>query len=273
MTWVLAQPTIFGQVLALSDIQITFTDSKGNKFYKDCLQKMYAMDDNFIVGFAGNPFGGFAMLSKLSEALRKVKNGNNNLFPEPEKVINAWVPIAKRLFNNLVDEAKNGEVHLLMAGVSHSEDVGLPGHGKPVVATLKSPDFTPTFAKIGEWISIGSGSGVEEYKKILEKLSGEKTYPIMQMEVNNSGGFASALGLVLIMDVQQEAERKGISKHFHVAIVSREGVMGGNSDHTDHMGELTETKIVMPKVATTLKEFEDYIKKEFGVIVSVEAEK
>ena len=219
MTWILAQPTFFGQVLALSDIQVTFEDNKGKKIYRDCLQKMYAVENNFIIGFAGNVYGGLTMIGSLSREIEKEKNNRDNLILEPEKLINAWSGIAKKLFNNLVEEASQGGIHLLMAGVSQTQDLGIPGVGKPVVSILKSPEFTPEYAKISDWLNIGSGSEVKEYQEIMNKFSGEKTFPIAKMETQNPGGFASVLGILLITNVQKEAEIKGISKHFHVAIV------------------------------------------------------
>ena len=271
MTWILAQPNPLGQVLALSDIQVMFEDTKGNKFYKDCLQKMYQIDNSMIVGFAGNVYGGLTMISKLLNAIDKLKEGKKNVVVEPEAIISNWAEIAKKLFPQLENEVQSGGIHLLLAGVSHSKDLGIPGVGKPFVAILKSPDFTPQYAQIGEWISIGLGTEVNEYKKILEKLSGEQIYPMMQMEVNNPGGFALTLGIILITDIQKEAEVKGISKHFHVAIVSREGVRGGNSDHTENLGEEAETHITMPDIAHNLTEFEKYVEKEFGRPISAQA--
>lgn len=271
MTWILAHPTFFGQVLALSDIQVTFTDSQGKKTYRDCLQKMYALDKNFIAGFAGNVYGGFALLSKLSKAIKDGKKGREDLVVEPEGFINSWAPIAKKLYSNLIPEASNGGVHLLMGGVSSTKDNGIPGEGRPYVATLRSPEFIPEFAKTTEWISIGSGSDINEYIEILKKLSGEKIFPLAKMEIKNPGGFASAISIILIMDVQKEAQKKGISKHFHVAIVDRSSVRGGNSDHTEFLGDAREQKITMPPVATNLDEFEKYVKSEFGSVAFAEA--
>lgn len=266
MTWIFAQPHFFGQVVALSDIQVTFEHLDGSIEYRDCLQKMYAVDKNIIAGFAGNVLGGLTLISSLSDLITQSKKDNTDFLFEPDEIISKWSKNLTILFNRLLPEAKEGGIQMLIAGVSHTIDLGIPGYGKPYVAIFDCDDsFTPLYADMSKWLSIGSGSNVSKYISLLNKLSGEETWKLAQMEVNNRGGLSNALGIVILSDVQKLDEVEGISKHFHIAIVSREGIFGGTSDHTE-IPVADEDVIVykMPNVAHNLTEYLAYVRTEFA---------
>lgn len=253
MTWVVAQPTIFGYSTCISDIQVTFEDQNGKKTYKDCLQKVHAMDKNIIAAFAGNVLGGFVMLSSLSKTIKEEKRTDQSI--EPEYLIEKWSVAAKDTYGRLKPEAKEGGIAVLIAGVSHSMDLGIPGMGKPTVATLRYPNFKPNFAKIGSWISIGSGTYVRRFKNLLNNLPGNSYNEMMRGELAFSGGFGHNLASSIAYDVQKGLEVKGISKHFHFAQVSRMGTSLSSSDHDEFPMSGNKIEIRMPKVVKSLDEF------------------
>lgn len=257
MTWVMAQPTIFGQVICLSDIQVTFTDLQtGEETYLDCVQKSYAMDKNIIAGFAGNVLGGFAMLSSLSKAIKANKKDPNELF-EPEFLINEWSKIAKSNFARLIPEAKDGDVHILIGGISHTVDVGIPGMGKPTVAILKSPDFVPEYTEIGKWASIGSGASEQKYRDLLDKATGDPYHPLMQ---HGEEMYSQSVSIYLSYEIQKMEPTPGISQHYHLGRLTRASATQGTSDHKEYPATGEEVEIKMPNVAHSLDEFLELIK-------------
>lgn len=257
MTWVMAQPTIFGQVILLSDIQVTFTDPRtGEESYLDCVQKSYAMDQNIVAGFAGNVLGGFVMLTSLSKTIKANKKGDELI--EPKLLIDEWAKIAKKDFARLKPEAKNGDIHIIIGGISHSTDMGIEGMGTPSVAVLKSPDFVPEYARIGDWVSIGSGDSIVEYRELIKKATGDPYHPLMK---HGEQLYYQSICVYLSYEVQKMDPKKGISQHFNIACLTRNGASGGSSDHTEYPTYGDEIKIKMPEVAHSLGEFLELIKK------------
>ncbi len=252
MTWVMAQPTIFGQVICLSDVQVTFTDLvSGEETYFDCVQKTYAMDKNFIAGFAGNVIGGFLMLNSLSKTIKANKKSPEHTI-EPEALINLWSEIARRDFVRLKPEVRNGDVHILIGGISHTVDIGIAGKGKPTVAVLKSPDFIPEYGSVGRWASIGSGTSEQKYRDLLEKATGDSYHPLM---LHGDDMYSQSISIYLAHEIQKMTPTPGISKHYHMGRLTRIDATQGTSDHKEFPAVGEEIEIKMPNVAHSLDEF------------------
>jgi len=254
MTWVMGQPIMFGYAICLADIQVTF----GTKT-EDCLQKIYKIDRNLVVGFAGSVNIGFAMLNSLARLRDSVIK--EDLSFEPEGLAEVWSEKAREIFNSALKNYKSKGSELLMAGVSHSKDLGIPGFGKPVVVVLRYPYFKPELAKMGEWVSIGKGREVKHYQEILKSLESREYNEAMKMETAFSGGYGSVLGSMVGDKVRRAPEVPGISKHLHICIISRQQVKLGNTDHWE-VGPSdnweTRKEFRMPKVATNWQEFQAF---------------
>ena len=254
MTWVMGQPIMFGYAICLADIQVTF----GTKT-EDCLQKIYKIDRNLVVGFAGSVNIGFAMLNGLAKLRDSVIK--ENLVFEPDKLAEIWSEKAREIFNSAPEKYKTKGSELLMAGVSYSRDLGIPGFGKPVVVALRYPYFKPELTQMGEWLSIGKGREVKHYQKILKNLESKEYNEAMQMETAFPGGYGSVLGFTVGDKVRRAPKVSGISKHLHISVINRQGVKLGNTDHWEvGPSDTWETRkeFRMPKVATSWKEFQAF---------------
>ena len=141
MSWILMQPTIFGQVLGISDIQVTFQEPGNNNLERyDCLQKMYGIDQNLIGGFAGSVVGGFKVFDEITRFVRANKPTKNHLI-KPERLFKQVNKVAQNAFEKLSDLEKEIGVHIILGCISPSRGIGLPGRGKPTVGVFKSPTF------------------------------------------------------------------------------------------------------------------------------------
>jgi hypothetical protein len=143
--------------------------------------------------------------------------------------------------------------HLILLGAHPTDDLGIPGVARCSIHVLKSPEFVPATTRIGEVLSIGSGSGFPPYQQALASLSANPM-SLLQGEMMGIGGSS----LILSMVIQKTIEKNpipGISPHAHICLVHR-GFVGVNTNDENiypQTGEMIEFR--MPKVATTWGEF------------------
>ncbi len=215
MTWIVGAAAPAGYAVGISDIRVTFSDGSE----RDCLQKIYPMARFIAAGFAGSVRIGFEMLNGLAFQLRGA----------PENMA------------------------FLLLGTHPTDDVGIPGMARCSVHILRSPEFVPVLARIGEVVSIGSGSGFPPYQEALASLSANPM-SLLHGEMMGIGGSS----LILSMVIQKTIEKNpvlGISPHAHICLVYR-GFVGVNTNDEKiypQTGEMIEFR--MPKVATTWNEF------------------
>jgi hypothetical protein len=121
------------------------------------------------------------------------------------------------------------------------------------VHVLKSPQFVPELARIGEVVSIGFGSVVEPYKKVLTEFSSSIS-SLLQGEVMGPGMGAMPLTWVIKKTIEQHPT-PGISPHAHICLVRRGFMTVMPNDETIYppTGEVIEFK--MPPVATSWDQF------------------
>lgn len=245
MTWIIGAATI-RYAVGISDIRVTFADGRE----KDCLQKLYPMSRFISAGFAGSVQIGFAMLDALAYLLRDLPDGSAW---HPEEAADCFQDLARQVFRAapLTEQAVHS--HLMLLGAHPKEDVGIPGYARCSVHILRSPDFVPQLAPNGEVVSIGSGSAVAPYQKVLDGFSSNVLSLLRGEEMGARTGF-----LPLSMVVQKTIEQNptpGISPHAHICVVRRSSVEVGANDENRYppSGEVIEIR--MPPVATTWKEF------------------
>jgi hypothetical protein len=249
MTWVFGTATdFFGTAICVSDIQVTMADGETI----DCLQKMYPVARNVVAGFAGDVQLGFAMLEDLARLLREER-------PAPE-TMSEFSRIAKARFAGALAHQREGRSELLIAYVVPDERMVYGG--RPVVCRLRCPDFNFEEIPRGTWGSIGSGTDIPAYQQELEKLTGEETDPLLQMEASRPGSYAHTMFIALTGAIAEFGPVPGISRHFHSCVVTVEGWEGGSSDRTmfGPDGEVVEIK--MPKVATSFGELQELLHAE-----------
>jgi hypothetical protein len=247
MTWIVGAAAIGGYAVAISDVRVTFADGRE----MDCLQKLYPMSRFIVAGFAGSVRIGFAMLDALADLLRDLPEGSAW---HPEEVADCFQDLARQVFQAAPQAEQALHSHLMLLGAHPTENAGIPGWARCSVHTLKSPAFNPHLARASEIVSIGSGSTVARYQKVLDGFS-SNVLSLLQGEVMGARmGF-----LPLSMVVQKTIEQNpipGISPHAHICVVRRGSVEVGTNDENRYppSGQLIEIR--MPSVATTWNEFE-----------------
>jgi hypothetical protein len=190
------------------------------------------------------------MLNGLALQLR---NAPENMAFLPQEVADCLTPLARDVFQSFPPEERALHSHLMLLGAHPTDDVGIPGYARCSVHILRSPEFVPTIARIGEVVSIGCGSGVPPYQELLAGLSANPM-SLLHGEVTGIGGSS----LILSMVIQKTIEKNpvpGISQHSHICLVHRGfvGVHTNDENIYPQTGEMIEFR--MPKVATNWNEF------------------
>jgi hypothetical protein len=122
------------------------------------------------------------------------------------------------------------------------------------VYILRSPNFLPEEAQIGQVVSIGNGSVFQPYRDVLQSFSSD---PMSLMQMAPAGAGASSL--TLAMAIQKTVERNplpGVSPHAHICLVQGGGLAVFPNDHKVFPQSGHPTEFKMPRVATTWDEFD-----------------
>ena len=249
MTWVFGTATdFFGTAICVSDIQVTLSGGET----VDCLQKMYPLAQNVVAGFAGDVEVGFSMLADLAAVVQDKQSRT------ARDGMGEFSRIAKARFADLSPGQQERGSEVLISDVLPDDQMVYGG--RPVVGCFRCPDFEFEEIPRGTWGSIGSGTDIPAYQRELEKLTGEQTDPLLQMEANQPGGYAQMMFIALTGALRDFEPVPGISRHFHSCVVTVEGLMPGNSDQTmfGPDGEIVETK--MPEVATSFAELQKLLR-------------
>jgi ATP-dependent protease HslVU (ClpYQ) peptidase subunit len=246
MTRIVGAAAALGYAVGISDVRVTFADG----LERDCLQKIYPISRFIAAGFAGSVRIGFTMLQALAEHLRDLTDGVAWI---PADVANDFAELGKQVFRASDATEQSQHSHLMLLGAHPTEDVGIPGYAVCSVYILKSPDFVPQRAPIGEVVSIGSGSNVAPYQDVLSGFSSD-TLGLLRGEVMGAGMGAFDLTFVMQKTVEQNPTR-GISSHAHICVVRRGKIALNTNDENRYppSGEIMEIR--MPPVATSWDEF------------------
>jgi hypothetical protein len=201
-------------------------------------------------GFAGSVRIGFAMLDALADLLRDLPEGSSW---HPEEVAACFQDLASQVFQAAPQSERALQSHLILLGAHPTEGMGIPGWARCSVHTLKSPDFDPQLARMGEVVSIGSGSTDARYQKALDGFSSNVLSLLQGETMGSRMGF-----LPLSMVIQKTIEQNpilGISPHSHICVVRRGSVEVGTNDENRYPSSGEVIEIRMPPVATTWNEF------------------
>jgi hypothetical protein len=228
MTWVIATGVpICGYAVAISDIRVTIGERE-----KDCLQKIYPVGQFLAAGFAGAVQIGFEMIRSLQKGL---KLEDRSLAWNPTVIAEEWPITARKIFQKYPDTTQQHGCQLILLGAHPTEDVGIPGVGRPCIYSFSAPGFEPVHAKPYEVMSIGSGSGVAPYRELLERhLTDHKWRSMLMMGESMPGGMATMLASS-VTAVLKRHPQPGISPHLHLCIVRRGEVQIWPNDHS-HSG-------------------------------------
>src|ERR1035441_3164307 len=240
MTWVFGNATILGSGVCVADIQVT----TGDRTF-DCLRKLYPLDRNLIAGFAGNVATGFEMLAVLHHLMNAEKASSAEV-ANVQRIFKRFPTSAKQHYASLSAEHHEGGSQLLIVGANHAADALY--ESRPDVARFTAPDFRCDEIPRGTWGSIGSGTGIDAYRKELAAITGDEGRQLMQLEVGQPGGYAKTMSFVIVEAVRKMPPVCGISQHFHTGIVTAHACEFRSSATTWHDDEGPHV-IEMPEVA------------------------
>jgi hypothetical protein len=246
MTWIIGASTVMGYAVGISDIRVTFADGSE----KDCLQKLYPMSRFIAAGFAGSVWIGFAMLDAMAYLLKDLPERSAW---HPQEVADCFQDLALQVFQAAPQPEQILQSHLILLGAHPTEDMGIPGCARCSVYILKSPSFVPQLGRIGEVVSIGSGTTVASYQKVLDGFSSNVLSLLHGEEMGMEMGFLS-LSMVVQKTIEQNPAA-GISPHAHICVVRRASIRVGTNDENRYPPSGGVIEIRMPPVATTWAEF------------------
>jgi hypothetical protein len=282
MTWVIATNVPFlGYAVAISDIRVTFGEPRREK---DCLQKIYSVGQDLAVGFAGSVEIGFEMVETLQKGLKLEDPG---LAWDPTAISMEWPAKARNIFRKYPVAIQKYGCELILLGAHPSEDVGVPGIGRPCIYSFSWPDFEPVQAKPYEVLSIGSGSGVLPYRELLKRYSDDHEWRTLLMQGESMPGGTATMLASSVTAILKIHPMPGISPHLHLCIVRRGEVQIWPNDHSyagrweayalgppsqnpsaSHPGM---NNVIMPPVATTFAELRRVLKNDAVGSVACEA--
>src|SRR5258707_5498489 len=99
---------------------------------------------------------------------------------------------ASKLYNTYPATTQQHGCELILLGADRTEHVGIPEIGRTLVYSFSYPNFDPVQAKPYEVLSIGSGSGVLPYRRVLERHSSEHKFRTLLMHGERMpGGLAT----------------------------------------------------------------------------------
>jgi len=254
MTWVVGASSLFGYGALVSDIQVTFGESRGEQPRREnLLRKIYDLGGPMGCGFSGSVKVGFGLVDSLRTLLRERPQLLTRCGWDPLLVAQEWAPIAKSIFfaPSNTAERKHGSAFLIV-GLSPHLQSGGPGFPKVHVIRFASPDFIPRNTTAAMAIRhIGSGARVKAYKDAVRPLLDPRTGYAVPLEMHGVGMWADSIGRAMSRAIN-ELYYPGIGQHMHIFGYSRSGNVHSNNDEEFIMPVARSFK--MPPVATSYEE-------------------
>ena len=247
MTWVIGGITPFGYGVGISDIRVSWNTG----YFKDCLQKVYPVGNFIIAGFAGSVDLGFKLIDDLRQFLFLDEPNEAWI---PEWVAIKWYRRARRIFNRAPKHIQKLGSSILLVGIHPNKNEGESPWPKGTACLFNSPDFEVSFSKSGEFISIGSGSNVAEYVKMLKASTKNFENAGMQAEVAMKGGFGHNIKINITESLLAH-DTQSVSTHLHIFIAERGRLFIGANNHLRSNGSNGYIEFKMPTVATSYNEF------------------
>jgi hypothetical protein len=232
----------------VSDIRITVG---GREF--DCLQKVYKVGNQLVLGFAGSVAIGLEAVAQIGAALSRAPAGGS----WDPTYIGESLPIGTRELFRLFPELERAlGCHLILLSAHPTRNDGVAPWARCYVHRYYAPEFEPIEAPQAEIVSIGSGARVKVYTDALKAL--EKDMEMFKLEVGFPGG--SGIGLMSsLSSLLGRVPQPGISGHLQICLVGRESVRIGHYSPQDAEP--------MPTLATSRQELDEYLK-GFGIASS-----
>jgi hypothetical protein len=248
MTWVIGATSVFGYGALYSDVQVTLADGTT----RDLIQKAYPISNFFAAGFAGSVLIGFGLLQSLAESTLLPDEVAATHSWDPVSVAERWQAAARNVFESAPASERALGAQFLLLGASPTQNAGLGS--RMFLIRFAAPRFSPGI--MGKFLmscSIGSGSGVHDYKRSIKPLI-RLASRMNQAEIMNPNGWAQQLAFSISRAVNRYP-RNGISTHFHAVVVRRGSLSTWNNDERIHYPDGSIREVRMPEVARSYEEF------------------
>lgn len=220
MTWIIGRAGPFGHAVGVSDIRITLAD--GTEY--DCLQKLYKIGNQLVLGFAGSVAIGLEAAAQMSTALNL--SGSNGSW-DPLYIAESLPIGTRKLFKSFPEEERVLGCQLMLLSTHPTQNDGSAPWARCFIHRYSAPDFIPVQAAPAQIVSIGSGSGIKRYADALKSL--EDDMNMFKLEVGFFGGAGIAL-MSSLTSLLRRVPQPGISSYLQVCLVGRDRVrLGGFS--------------------------------------------
>ena len=170
MTWVIGRAGPFGHAIGLSDIRITLQDGTE----RDCLQKMYKIGPQLVLGFAGSVAIGLELVAQLGKSLQPPDDTGGW---DPHYIAKGLPIGTRQLFSLFPANQRELGCKLMLLSAHPTENDGEAPWARCYVHRFYAPNFEPIETAQAKIVSIGSGTDVKPYRDALESLSRDKSAP------------------------------------------------------------------------------------------------
>lgn len=275
MTWVVGAGTVDFGVL-VGDIRVSYDD--GDRGYEELrfgVRKIHQVTPSIWAGFAGSVELGFRMVRRL-RAFARAEYERTRTPPEPDVLINDFAAREESRYPKFAEDLRWGGCELLVVG-ARQRWVEL--NGKQVFRmALGTIVRFPLPGEIGveaspidfnHFGSIGSGSGIEEFRLHLEEsvsdgrqglLACSPTAHAVFSDVLPLAGYITSLGLGSVVE---QTPVLGISSQMYVAVVTPTGTfLGSNGGAELRLGDGAKRAVPpFPPIAESLEELQRLFKR------------
>ena len=242
MTWVIGRSGPFGHAIGISDIRITLQDGSEH----DCLQKIYKVAPQLVLGFAGAVAIGLEVVAQLTKSLLPHEDYGGW---DPHYIAEGLPTRIRTLFGTFSANERSRGCELMLLSAHPTENDGAAPWARCYVYRFYAPNFEPIEAAQTEIVSIGSGTDVKPYREALDNLS--KNADVYKLEELFPGGSGFAL-MSSLTSLLLRSPTTGISKHLHICLVGRTKVSLGTNN--PYISDTQGTDKAMPKVARSMDE-------------------
>ena len=272
MTWVVGNATIDLGVL-IGDIRLSWMTQDGRM--KDEIrfgvQKLHMVNPSLWAGFAGSVDIGFGMVERLRSASTALTADGER--PEPETIVERWRDdVVQSYDNDYPDDCRRAGCHMLVLGASQRWvelngrrlfrttrlfllELPLPGHAFAGFAELQWNHF----------YSIGSGSRVEEYCRLLDETTADGRQGLLAFrglgDYAPLAGFLTSIGMGTVIE---KTPTPGISSNLLTAVVTADGTHFGSNEGADVVLPNVDRRVAvppMPPLAHDRAEFDSLAKR------------
>jgi hypothetical protein len=228
----------------LADVRVSFVDPSTHRVINeiDCVQKVHPVAPNLAVAFSGSVEAGFFIVDQLKRALAGLPRGE---LWSPAQIAHQSSRQLKRLWEKLDPKIRAGGCELLLVGA-------FPGTGPPPFAhsdayRYRAPDFELERLPRAHASSIGSGSDVDKYVRMIESFADDHGQLSEFSLQSFPGGPAGLMGVVL-GELINDNPTPGISSQLVLCSV-------GLTESPIYTVESPRPELTTPPLASTIGQF------------------